>query len=235
MAIAVDPNFVDNTYKANTTGTSLIYAAHNVSGNNRLMMINAYSAQVPTITFNGDAASLLTPTTGTQYGSRMFRLINPDLGANNIEMTVALSEAIGSFEISFTGAKQDQTGYAGENTDAASTTALSRDITTTADGSMIVSYLVVGGTSGGYAPNVGTHYTDCISSADLAGAYYLKATAGTQTISWSWTGSNPADLGIWEVLAAAEGIEGFSEINGVDIANISHINGALTSTINKID
>mgnify|MGYP001558054967 CR=1 FL=1 len=216
MPIAVDPNWTADTYKASTTGTSLTYAAHDVSGTNRVMMVTGQFDQFADggITFNSDALTVLSTSTGTTYAKHMWRLVAPDLGANNVVITVPLSEFLGSAEISFTGAHQTQTTAAETNTQTTATS-ITQDLTTTADGSMVLSYLVKGNAA---TPTEGQGTFASYQSVNPnnhATHYIIKAIAGAQTMSWSWAGSTTADEGIYEILAAAATVSNHWLLTGV--------------------
>jgi hypothetical protein len=93
-----------------TSGTSYSFA-HTCTGVTRLLWvaINAdTTATVSGVTYNGVAMTLLFTVTNTNDGTkhRLFYLINPASGANNVVVSYTLGTFITPMAVSYTGARQ---------------------------------------------------------------------------------------------------------------------------------
>ena len=212
-AIAVDPNFTTYTHFAVATAESVTFAAHNVSGANRIMVIGAfdYSGQQiadVTVTFNADSATRII-SSQTNQANGLWRLINPDTGANNVVISHAISSAIAGWEISFTGADQTQTTPGTGSANAASGTSVSTSVTTTADNSFVIDVISVDTADEvpGLVEGQGTQFVDFEPATNgnrMAGHYILKETAGAQTMSWSWATSGSNGVRAMEILVGPD-------------------------------
>jgi len=182
MAIAYDTSSSSQTGSA----TTLTYA-HTCSGSDRVLTVIAVANRTITgITYNGVTMTLgVSLTFGSNSNNRIYYLIAPASGTNNIVVTISSVGPIQSGGLSFTGA--DSIGASASNESA--TTSVSQSITTTKDNSFVVcGEGSQGGTGLTFTQNSGQtevfEENDSTSSA-AAGAYKQIVTAGSNSFQYT--------------------------------------------------
>lgn len=214
-AIAIDTNFAANTYRGTDSvgATATIdFNSHDVSGTNRAMYAGGGWGAA------GGLSMALDPTGSSQafsnrivqedvLGADIWRLFAPATGVHTVRYTLNAASTKFAWEISFTGADQTMTGAASAKQFAASgATSSSLNITTTANNSYVLDSIVKGGPTSAMTEGQGTVANEwqSLALATRNGVHYIqKVTAGSQTMSWSWTGATGYDHLAVEVMEAA--------------------------------
>lgn len=147
MAIAFDAQSA-SSFSSGTTNTF----SHTCSGSDRILYVGVYDGlnNVTGVTYNGTSMTLVNSfaMTGSAAGQyiRLYQLVNPSTGTNNVVITCSVAGNTYGNGISYTGA--NQTGQPdANNTNGASTgTSLTTSVTTVADNCWIVGYAYMAGT-----------------------------------------------------------------------------------------
>lgn len=203
MSIAVD---------STSNGTDKLGATLTVShtcASGALLVVNVASTDgvtTPTVTYNGDAMTMVASINGSQMSSFMFVLVSADSGTHDIVATKDIGVDYGLSAISFTGAA----GYSAFNSANGNSGTASLTTTTATTGNGVV---VTGGaknqvTTVTYTGS-GTEFENFNDvTAQVYVAAYTNFTAGSDvTESWTFTSAKWAltSVEIYEPSAAATG------------------------------
>src|SRR3990167_2459958 len=185
--------------KAKTTGTTLTFAYDVGSSTNRVLLVavvvNGPTTELAGVTYNGDAMTLKISKGDNCCATAIYSLDDPDVGSNNVVITVNSSIIILGTAVSYDDAGTVTTTQSAGSPD--SPPALS--ITTTANNSMVVDNvglfveLLV-------APDGSQSLiqTDASGNNSQGVSDILKVTAGAQTMGWSTSGAAQDD---WDYVA----------------------------------
>ena len=221
----------DNVTVGKSGGTTSLSFSHTCSSsadraiyvvtNNR----DAGAGDVTGVTYNSVS---LTELTGSPWGFgnsdlRVFRLVAPATGANDVVVTLDGSRPIIAAAISFTGV--DQTTPDG--TPAADTTDLSVDVASVVSGSIVLGIGVVEDTSPPGPPAFSptgtatvTERVDDEQGNQCLGVSTTEGASGTVTVSWTHSGGSTSDTAVGvEIFAAAAASGRGPLINGGLINN----------------
>lgn len=196
MAIAQDA-----TSSGTTTGTSLTIA-HTVTGANTLLVVagltdNATNDVVSGITYNGNAMTRVNTRAGARGGFRMYMYYiligTADGNSHNIVVSTSTSCYIRFYGASYTGAKQSAQpdAQATSGTSGAQAGPLSNTLTTVADNSLHLAYVV--------PDDHAVSIVSAIQVVGLSGEYLfssdpaLVTPAGSNSVTTTWTSTQGCD------------------------------------------
>lgn len=198
----------DTTSTSSTTGTSLTWS-HTCTGSNLILFVGGRtyadsSDAITGITYNGVSMTRIAFLNSSGPAIYLYYLINPATGANNITVTNGLSSRLLNFgAVSYTGAKQSSQPD-NSNTNTTTGTSLSTSVTTVADNCWLVAIAV---DNNGTSQTAGANTTiiQAFSGTDqdmLLDSNAAKTPAGSYSLAFSWTGSQPAAMIIASIAPA---------------------------------
>lgn len=179
-----------HTVQSTGGNRALIVIARSESGNN-----TAFSS----CTWNGVAMTQIVSVVGSETnGGIMFYLANPDTGTHD----VVLTKSSGSSEndaIAFAlqdCAQSSPVDVTSGNITASSGTSASGNVTTTVNDDIVIAWCTAGNASSSMSATTGTQIAsfEGATGKETAAAWIEKATAGLQSMSFSWTTSAPYDM-----------------------------------------
>jgi hypothetical protein len=178
----------DSSSNSQGTGVTTLTFSHTCSGSDRVLAVVVTSNRaINGVTYNGVSMTQGAVATIFSTDSKVYYLLNPATGANNIVVTIASSGDVIAGGVSFTGA--DAVGANASGTLAGADTTISTNITTTKDNSFVV---CAQGTNGAslltFTQNSGqTEFFEFnySTSVALAGAYEQIATAGVTAFQYT--------------------------------------------------
>jgi len=192
------------------------------------------------VTYNGDALTKVIDRNDADYANcSIWRIVAPDTGTHDIVVSHSNSSTVKVYGVAFTGV--DQSSPTGATTgDTGTGTTASKAITTTKNGSVIISTLSRAGASdGSNGPTAGTGQTNIAdnlfgNSHWGAGTYESKTTVGADTQSWTWTGSQIWSMVSIEIKKSADNalqtnLESDWKLDGNSTDEIANNNGADTA------
>jgi hypothetical protein len=185
-------------------GTSLTYA-HTCTGSNRILLVFAFGATsgdtITGATYGGVAMTAVSAAFQLT-GDRMVHcwyLVNPASGANNVVVSASGSQVIGSFSMSYTGAKQSGQPDASNTGENPGQTSFSLSVTTIADNCWTVLLTRTDGTNN----TAGANTTERLDSVNGFAGFDRNADItppGSSTLATS--ASNASPYGGWIVSIA---------------------------------
>lgn len=213
MAVAFDAR---SEGERATAGTSLT-VSHTCTGSNRALYAAISSGSgltdvsTVTATYSGVSMDVLfTDTSVAGREIRVFRLVAPATGANDIVFSWSGNNFLRAVAASFTGVDQSDPDDAQTAIDGSGGgTSSSGDQSSTVGDMVMDALLVTNGVTGLTAGASQTEINQIV--ADGSGAEYLgiaasyEAGASTTTMSWSWTGFVGYRGWTWNINAATGG------------------------------
>ena|SRR3990167_2315441 len=202
QAFAASPSRIGTDTIFSSTGTSHT-AAHTVpsTGQNRALIVIIFHGWniAPTgVTYNGVAMTQIVNVVAGQLNNGwMFYLANPDTGNHDVVASFAdsrLRELV-IFTLQDT-AQSSPVDVTGTVASGASATSATKEITTTVDGDLIISWLFVDSTPTGITDDAGQTSIRIRTGTDPQNAASEKAqtTAGAVSMGYTWTNLSPFDL-----------------------------------------
>lgn len=191
------------------------------SGTNRILYVGLYTRKrtsdnsVSSMTYNGDAMTAVgNDTLPTFVDNRMryrdYYLTNPDDGGDHsVSVTMSSNtDSLGMTGLSFNGAAQEAPEANNDNTGSGTSSPMSASVTTVTDGAMLVGGLAVyfttsiSATAASGQTEVGNNSPGFLV---MAGGYESIPTAGSEAMSWSFSGNtNNWGIGVASLAPAAE-------------------------------
>ena len=183
----------------------------NCSGTDRGLMsflANRVVSDITGVTHNGDAMTDEGESNNINVaGVRGYSLINPDTGSQNIVYSLSGYKLLSTYSICLSGVDQTDMVEAVEETATGYSSSISDSITTLTDDAWIIAAINL---QSAYAltPDSGeTELNDTDHSDGNLGqfgvSYYEKATAGAETMGWSWSSGDNYALTLFAIKPAA--------------------------------
>lgn len=195
MAVAFDAR---SEGENNTSATSLT-VSHTCTGSDRVLYVFAWSGSglvdISTVTGTYNGTSMAIKFTGTDQTNRpvrVFRLVAPSTGANNIVLSWSGNDYVRLIGASFTGVDQTTPDDAQVWIDGSGGGTSSSGNVTSATGNMVVDIVygqgngVTGLTAGAGQTEVNQMTADASGAGRWAGGVSYESGAATTTMSWSW-------------------------------------------------
>ena len=201
MAIAFDTSTDGGVVNP---ASSLTYS-HTCTGSNRFLLVFAFGALasdgITGATYGGVAMTEVSAGFQLTGDRKVFcwYLVNPASGANNVVVSASGSQVIGSFAMSYTGAKQSGQPDASNTGESPASTSFSLSVTTIADNCWTVLLTRTDGTNN----TAGTDTTERLDSANGFAGFDRNADItppGSSTLATS--SSNQSPYGGWIVSIA---------------------------------
>lgn len=170
--------------------TSLTFA-HTNTGDDLLLFVGGYSDQTPSSVKYNDVT--MTEIESVQTGVRLFYLIDPTIGNNNVVFTSGSSGTIWYASASYTGARQSGVPDASDVTTISAAASANLSVTTVADNAWTVAAILAN--NGGLTAGSGTSDVepdiDGIGRAGFFDSGAAITPAGSHTMNWTFnSGSN---------------------------------------------
>lgn len=208
MAIAYD-----SSASGSGTGTSLTVAL-TVSGSNRMLIVmtttNDSLERITGVTYNGAAMTSVVAQNNSAFSNnvycRMWRLIAPDTGTNNIVVSASASISMSAYGVSLTGVSQVAPEASASGVESNSTP-LDFSITTVADNAWIIDGYGMNINNGSLVPNSSQTERQNIAATDNGeGSINTKGPitpAASTNNSESYGGASPEIVGVAVSIAPA--------------------------------
>lgn len=208
------PIALNNKSSSTATNTNTLTFAHTCTGDNRVLVVsvaseddNSTDTSVSGITYAGVAMTQVNTqerVNATNYNRvTTYILTAPATGSNNIVITMGgTCLAFIGMAISYTGCRQSSQPEA-QITASAEATTVSVAITTLSDNAMVVDALCSGSAANTINPDQGTeeHDVDLGGTVDGGMSDIVKVTPGSQTKSWTCSGSSRLALSVLALAA----------------------------------
>lgn len=211
MALAVGGSITSSTNTSNqSSGGTTTVGYNSTTGSDRLLIVNVAfwnnggaAAGCSGITYGGVAMTLVTNSrqlsTGNKFLTEQWYLVAPATGTNNVVATVGgQCDKLGLAVLSFTGADQTNPIDVNGKTSGTSGT-VTQSITTTVAGTIMTDSVSHLSANTATANSHSLIYNDGASGAGMASQYGTAASAGTNSLSWTYP--DPGDEWAYSVLA----------------------------------
>lgn len=202
-----------SSYESSTGETSGSWS-HTTTGSNRALYVactlpnGGADITTATATYNSVSMTAISTQTATRQ-IRVFRLVAPATGANNIAVSWTGSDDLRCIAESYTGVDQTTPEDTPVAIDGSSGGTSSTGDVTSTSGNIVMDVIVAGGgvtglTVGASQTEIGQYIGAGGAGTSAIGASY-ESGATTTTMSWSWTGFVSYWGFAWDINAAAGG------------------------------
>lgn len=234
----------DATTKQDSSGyvNSLTFS-HTCTGSDLVLIVQVAcrtgSADITGVTYNGVSMTKEDDTENTNVcGVQTYSLINPATGANNVVISLGGYKLLTGVATSFSGANQTDAVEAINGSNTGYSAAPSNAVTTITNDAIVIDGL---NCQGARTVTVGSGQTERNNSDHSDGnlgqfviSTEPKTTAGSVTMSHSWTGDDNWAQSLLVVKPAAAASGSIAKTNGVAWAGIGKINGVAEASIGKV-